>query len=153
MAFSIPEDFIRARAAKDGVTHFSTGVVIVRGGKILVVRRVADDHLGGWYELPGGGVNDGETFAAAAVREALEETGLKVADVIGMVDGFDYQTPRKPKVRQINFVVSVEPGEVVLDPGEHGAYRWVGKADIGQLKATDEIKRCLYDAVAQVRVL
>lgn len=34
------EQTIRARAAKDGMTHISTGVAVVEYGKILKVRRV-----------------------------------------------------------------------------------------------------------------
>jgi 8-oxo-dGTP diphosphatase len=44
-------------------------------GRILLVRR-ADD--GSWC-LPGGGVEVGETWVAAAVRECREETGWRVA--------------------------------------------------------------------------
>jgi mutator protein MutT len=144
-SFVIPEAEIRAQAAKDGVTHFATGVAVVRNAKVLVVRRAPDDHLGGWYELPGGGVDEGETFAAAAIRETLEETGLTVQETIGTIDGFDYQTPHKPKVRQINFVVHVQPGKVKLNPHEHDRFQWVGAADVDSLKATEEIKRCLRD--------
>lgn len=110
-----------------------------------MVRRALDDHLGGWYELPGGGVDEGETFTSAAIRETHEETGLTVQEIMGTIDGFDYQTPHKPKVRQINFVVSVRSGEVKLDPHEHDKFQWIGTAEIDNLKATEEIKRCLRD--------
>jgi 8-oxo-dGTP diphosphatase len=118
-------------------------VAVLRDGKVLVVRRAADDYLGGVYELPGGGVDPGETIAESAVREVLEETGLKVRRIVGLSEGFDYQTPVKPKVRQINVIVEAEPGEVVLDPSEHDAYRWIDRQDIADLPATGAMRDSL----------
>lgn len=40
--------------------------------------------LGHWWELPGGGLDPGETFVEAAVRELLEETGIRIiAEQVG----------------------------------------------------------------------
>lgn len=46
-------------------------------GRILVVRRGTEPGRGRW-SVPGGRVEEGETAAAAAVREVAEETGLNV---------------------------------------------------------------------------
>jgi 8-oxo-dGTP pyrophosphatase MutT (NUDIX family) len=51
------------------------GVVRRSDGAVLMVRH---SYLPGWY-LPGGGVDPGETFAEAFVREVMEETGVALA--------------------------------------------------------------------------
>jgi len=56
------------------------GAVIVRNGRVLVVRRGSEPLKGHWT-LPGGLVEVGETLLEAVVREVREETGLAVEPV------------------------------------------------------------------------
>lgn len=49
----------------------------VRDGLIAAVR-IAPEGFDPWTDLPGGGVDPGETPEVAAVRELGEETGLRV---------------------------------------------------------------------------
>lgn len=52
-------------------------VVIARDGMIALVR-VEEDGLEPYFDLPGGGLDPGETAREAAIRECGEEAGLKV---------------------------------------------------------------------------
>ncbi len=51
--------------------------LIIRDGKIILIKRGTEPFLGAWA-LPGGFVDSGETAQDACVREAKEETGLEV---------------------------------------------------------------------------
>ena len=53
--------------------------VVVRDGRLLAGRREAGTYLAGLRELPGGKLLQGETASVAAVRELLEETGLRAS--------------------------------------------------------------------------
>lgn len=50
-------------------------VIARRDGAVLLVKRTADPHRLHWG-FPGGGVEWGESFVTAALRELAEETGL-----------------------------------------------------------------------------
>ena len=147
----IDEQLVREQGLKDGVSHYATGVAIVRDGKILLLRRVPNDFLGGVYELPGGGVDDGETIESAAIREAKEETGLMVTKVIAQFPGFDYSTPKKPLVRQLNLLVEAAPGEIQMAPDEHDAYAWVDLESVEKYKLTKPMLACVMHAFQSIK--
>ncbi len=53
------------------------GGVVVRDGRVLLIRRGKEPLFGRWV-VPGGTVELGETLEEALVREMQEETGLRV---------------------------------------------------------------------------
>ena len=53
-------------------TRAGSRAVIVRGDKILLTH----EKVSGWYLVPGGGIEEGETPEEAALRELKEECGL-----------------------------------------------------------------------------
>jgi len=53
------------------------GGVVVRAGRVLLIRRGKEPLYGRWV-VPGGTVELGETLEEALVREMEEETGLRV---------------------------------------------------------------------------
>ncbi len=56
------------------------GLVVLRPGAVLLVRRGKPPNLGTW-SLPGGAQELGETTEQAARRELFEETGLEVGEL------------------------------------------------------------------------
>jgi 8-oxo-dGTP diphosphatase len=56
------------------------GAILVDRGRILLVER-GKEPLKGWWSLPGGALETGETLRDAVRREVREETGLEIEPV------------------------------------------------------------------------
>jgi len=151
-SYLIPEKEIRRQADADGITHLTTGIAVVYKGKILAVRRAKNDYLGGSYELPGGGVDDGETLADSIARELFEETGLRLSRILGMFPGFEYSTPVKPRVRQFNFLVETSNHKIRLS-AEHDDFALFNSATADSLNTTGPMKQCFKQALAMAKQL
>ena len=77
--------------------------VIVVNGRLVLAKRKKEDHLGGFWEFPGGKIEDGETPEMALVREIEEELGIRVTPVkeIAVVE---HQYPEK--LVRLHFVLA-----------------------------------------------
>jgi 8-oxo-dGTP pyrophosphatase MutT (NUDIX family) len=110
-------------------------VIPVRDGDeglelLLVQRNPASRFMGGAWVFPGGAVNEGETEAETAVREAEEEASLKL-DADTLVPFSRWITPRQVKVRfDTHFFVAPTPADAnpVCDGEECVDLRWIGPA-------------------------
>lgn len=62
------------------------GAMMVNGaGRAFVGKRI-DNREGNWWQMPQGGVDDGEELRGALLRELGEETGVRAADVQILAD-------------------------------------------------------------------
>lgn len=100
------------------------GAAIIRDGALLAAQRAAPARLRGWWELPGGKVDPGETEEAALVRECGEELGVAVRPVDRIAR--DVLLPPRPGDRRA--LLRVWTAELVAgepEPLEHLALRWL----------------------------
>ena len=104
-------------------------------GRLLLVRQ---SDTGQWAAV-GGAVDPGESPEQAAVREAAEETGLRITidRLVGVVGGGEFEVtyPNGDRVAYISTVYSahVELGEIQVDGDEVIEAGWFSLADIPAL--------------------
>jgi len=67
-------------------------IVLNKKNKVFVAKRI--DNQKDFWQMPQGGVNDGEDFLTAAYRELEEETSIKNVELIKEIEGtLTYELP------------------------------------------------------------
>lgn len=96
----------------DALRAGANAVVFDAAGRILLHRR--SDN--GWWGLPGGGMEIGESVEECAIRETREETGLevRVTRLVGVYsDPAHYSVHRYPDGTAVQYLVIVYEAEVL----------------------------------------
>ena len=69
-------------------------IVLNKNNKVFVAKRI--DNAKNFWQMPQGGVNEGENFLKAAYRELEEETSIKSVALIKELDGtITYELPER----------------------------------------------------------
>jgi 8-oxo-dGTP diphosphatase len=103
------------------VTRIVVGAAIIRAGRLLAQQRAYPESVAGQWELPGGGVEPGETDRAALRRECREELGVGVT--VGGQVGSDVDV-RDGLVLRI-YAAELDPPDATPHPRDHHALRWL----------------------------
>jgi len=121
--------------------------VLVRdgGGRLLLVRHTGDHRWG----VPGGALEPGETPAAGAVGEVLEETGVEVrlrgiVDVVGG-PGFEVRYGNGDRVAYVSTIYDgvATGGTARPDEDEIAEVRWCERAEVDGLELTPYARSAL----------
>ena len=112
-------------------THDVTLFILDPAKRIALIRKPQFDD--GVWRPPGGGIQPDEEFAAGAVREALEETGLHVELRRYLVDAAAVFRNGGRELHWHTHVVLADTTDEKLDPrdpGEIAAARWGTLAEL-----------------------
>ncbi|MRS02964.1 NUDIX domain-containing protein [bacterium] len=96
------------------ILKVSAGVRIEKDGRLLLVQRGINPWKGLWY-LPAGFVEVEEEPYQGAMREAYEETGLKVK-LIKLVDVYTYTDDPRGNGIVVLYDAEIESGELTVTP-------------------------------------
>jgi len=123
----------------------AVGVVVLKGDKVLLIRRGKEPGRGRWG-LPGGAVELGETVAQTAEREVDEECGIEIQirDVIEVIDriiGDD-----DGQIRYHYILIDLLAGHRRGDPiasSDAMEVRWVVEKELDQLELSQATRRVI----------
>lgn len=129
------------------------GVICRKDGHYLITQRKLDKPWApGHWEIPGGGVNAGETSEEAIVRELKEETGLDVSEAEGgLALTYKRDNPEEKNnyfVDVYRFVMDFEESDVRVQEEEVEGFAIVDAVEIRRLAEKGIFLH--YDSIRQV---
>ena len=125
--------------------QLAVSAAIFRDGKILLVRRARSPGKG-FYSLPGGRVEFGESLPVALHREVDEETGLRIeiADLAGWREVLP-ESGRGGHYVIMSFAARWIAREPVLND-EHDDFLWLAPDALGGLRTTGGLQEVIESA-------
>ena len=125
--------------------QLAVSAAIFRERQILLVRR-AKSPAKGFYSLPGGRVEFGETVHAALRREVAEETALKI-EIVDLAAWREVvpETGGGGHYLIMSFAARWHSGEVALND-ELDDYKWLAPDAVGELKLTFGLEEVIRSA-------
>jgi 8-oxo-dGTP diphosphatase len=114
------------------------GALIIEGNRILLVER-GKEPLKGYWSLPGGILEVGETLDQGIRREVLEETGL-IIEPLEVVELFerimaDAEGRTEYHYLLVDYLCQVKGGKLSADDDASRA-EWFEREDLSNLKLT-----------------
>lgn len=100
--------------------------IIYKDEKVLLCRRSLHKMLGGYWEFPGGKVEEGESHQESLLRELNEELGMQVkvgAHFKTVIHPYDNNT-----IELISYVCQFQRADFMLV--DHDAVEWVNVQDL-----------------------
>jgi mutator protein MutT len=115
------------------------GAIIIKRGRILMAQR-GKEPLKGWWSLPGGALEIGESLKDAVCREVREETGLEVRPT-RMFEIFERIMPDAEGVPEYHFVLidylcRITGGEMCAGD-DVCSVEWFARHDLKKLQITE----------------
>ena len=105
---------------------YNVRAAVFHKGKLLVMRRaLSDKAYAGYWSLPGGCVDEGETLPEALHRELKEETALEGLSVQNE-DYYHFIYGRENHIKDAHYMASCDDiSGMYIHPDEHGDHKWI----------------------------
>lgn len=120
---------MRSPETRDSIVDV-VAALIVHQGQVLVTQRKAQDSNGGFWEFPGGKVEQGESLQEALKREIQEELEVQV-EVKELIESREMITPTGTHIRL--HLLAAHPKTVNFVLREHDDAKWVSPEDLNNV--------------------
>ncbi|MEM1312168.1 MAG: NUDIX hydrolase [Patescibacteria group bacterium] len=125
-----------------GRSLFVDCLILNSRGQVFAQKRSSDRlKFPNCWDLPGGGIEKGESIQVAAQRELLEELNFELESIVTILDVFDFDLPKsmqKPgenyQFRVFQLLVKViDYSKPILEVGKAVKYDWFDESNIETL--------------------
>ena len=104
----------------------SVFMILVDGTKILVIKRGNTGWMDGFYSVPAGGVDGGNTLMKEAIRETKEEINITVKEPdIKLIHTMHNVTEKEEWIGAFFTTNKWEGQPIVNEPHKHTEVKWV----------------------------
>jgi 8-oxo-dGTP diphosphatase len=102
-----------------------------------------DDFLPGFWDIPGGSIDFGETLEQGLKREILEECGIEI-EVVKKITENSYDE-NGVKVYETTFLARALSTKIVLNH-EHTEFRWLKYSNLSKVEISNYVKNLIESA-------
>lgn len=131
-------------------TDLGVAACVVKDSKILLVKESRGSKAGFWG-MPKGAVDQGESPAKAVLRELREECGIG-GKVIGLIAIRERVNNGIPGIF-IAYSVKIDEYEIKIDPNEISEYGWFSMSEFDNIKWISQAMRDIASSSLDGKIL
>lgn len=111
-------------------------IILNDKNEVLITKRSATDNiLPGYWDTPGGRIEDGEDPEVGVIRETKEETRLTIENPKLFFQKSSVDLEKSTQYITLVFLAKYNGGNIILNPDDHEEYKWIKIEDVIEYKA------------------
>ena len=103
-----------------------TGAIILKDKKVLIMRRAPGENFAGYWELPGGKIEEVETPEDCLIRELKEELFVEIKVKQFFCESIYEYT--QGNIQLLTYIVEITKGNIHLSV--HDKFEWASKENL-----------------------
>lgn len=130
---------------EESISRDSAHAVLIKDGKILILRRASNDPwMPHHYAFPGGNIENGENTINGLCRECAEEIGLSIKS-----ENCHFLSDISYKLNHKFYLVTQFDGSLRLN-NEHDDFKWVNPKELSNFKTVPDLIAVVNAALQQI---